>query len=516
MAMLKTKAPLPILGLNVASPGEFIDPRQAPNCQNMEINRQILRKRWGTQAMGASMGERIMDFGALQIGEVVKLLRVGLTKTELWDDVAAAWTDVAGASWTGTEDDIFDFAFPLIGGAKIMAITNGVDPIMKYTGSGNTAALGGTPPKARFMLDYNGYLLLLYIIDGGVTYSGRIQWPDTGDPENWTPGVGSNAGSVDLVDDGKDITGADWFGQYVAVHKESAIYLGYLTQGSGIFQFDRKATGIGTCARETIQNLPDGTQIFLARDGLHLFNGITAPLIPSPIMDEIRETLNPANAFKSKSILVREKDEYWVFMPIGSDTEPQTCYKYNYRLGYAWKDVRANLTAVSSYFKTDDPTWDEDVGTWDAATDRWDDVINLALNPIPVFGDTVGNVTQRNNGATDAGAAIDAFWDSKDFTCQDLGVDEDGRLVRWMEMQVWAKGNSVQMFYSTDGGNTWTESSGSPMTLASDYPSDDAPDYFYFDVLSSRIRFRFRNSNDAESFTIKNFVVKAVPREMRR
>lgn len=514
MPALRIKAPLPILGLNVGSPAEFIDSRQARNCQNMEINRQIIRKRIGTQVLGASLGERVMALRALVLGEQVFLLRLGLTKTELLDVIAGTWSSVAGAAWTGTSGDLFDFTFPLIGGSKVMVMTNGVDAIRKYSGVGNTALLGGTPPKARFTVYYQSYLLLLFVIDSGNNFAQRVQWPDTGNPESWTPGVGSNAGSTDLVEDGEDITGGDLFGQYVAVHKRSSIYLGYLVQGSKVFQFDRRSTGVGTCARDTIQNLPDGTQIFLALDGLHLFNGITAPLIPSPIMDEIRETMNPANAFKAKSILVREKDEYWVFVPIGSDTEAQTCYKYNYRLGYAWKDTRQNLTAVSTYFLTSDSTWDEEVGTWDQASDRWDDVINLALNPIPVFGDTVGNTSQRMDVGADAGTAIDAFWESKDFTCQDLGMDEDGRMARWQEMQVWMKGNTVTLYYSTNGGTSWV--SAGTLTLSADYPSDDAPQYFYFDVISTRIRFRFRNSVSGETFTLKNFVVKARPREMRR
>ena len=53
----------------------------------------------------------------------------------------------------------------------------------------------------------------------------------------WT---GGNSGSVDLVEDGNEITGLNVFGQYVCVHKETAIYLGFLTGTSAIFQFDRR------------------------------------------------------------------------------------------------------------------------------------------------------------------------------------------------------------------------------------------------------------------------------------
>jgi len=116
------------------------------------------------------------------------------------------------------------------------------------------------------------------------------------------------------------------------VHKPSSIYIGHLVSGSAIFQFDRRATGVGTIANNTIVNIPTGEQIFLSKDGLRIFNGITAPLIPAPINDELRRGINPEKIHKAYGILVREKDEVWIGIPIGDLEYGYNIYKYNYKL----------------------------------------------------------------------------------------------------------------------------------------------------------------------------------------
>lgn len=508
--------PLPVLGLDVSKPAEFADPRSSPDCLNMELYRTTIRKRLGTVALGASLGERVMAFGQLQIASTIYVVRVGATKVELLNQNAGTWSTIASAPLTGTTGDRFCFAFPLLSAAKIMTFTNGVDPIRKYTGTGNDAALGGSPPKCKFMIAYRGYLVLAYIVDGGNTYTMRAQWCDTGAPEVWT---GGNAGTIDLLEDEEDITGIGVFGDFITIHKDNSIYVGSLVTTSDIFRFDRKGTGVGAVANDTIKSIPTGEQIFLARDGLHLFNGITAPLIPSPVMDEMREQMNPQYVNKSWGVVVRELDEYWVGVPLGSDVEPTTVYKYNYRTGQVYKDSRSNVCAVSTYITSSQLTWNDKSGQWNSDTTEWNDVIYSALNPTLIFGETGGITTQRNPIYSDNAAAINSFWVSKDFTIADIAQDEMGRLIRWTGIQVWAKGDSVKLEYSTDQGLNWTvipDLDGNlTFALASAYPTDASPLFGYFDVVTSQIRFRFSNSIITSSFTLEKFILYGVPREER-
>ncbi len=510
--MPKLNIPLPSKGLVVDRPGEYVDSRSAINIKNMEFNRAIVRKRVGTSTIGATMAERIQRYFELQVGSTTRLFRIGLAGTEVLNKSTNTWGSVAHAVLTGAVTDQISYAFPLLSGAKIVTFSNGLDPIRKCSISGNTAALGGSPPLARYLQSFGSYLVLAYVIDGGDNFYSRVQWCDTGLPETWT---GGNSGSVDLLEDPEDITGTGVFGNLLTIHKKNSIYVGQLVSTSDVFRFDRKATGVGAVSGATIQNLPSGEQIFLATDGIHLFNGITAPLIDSPIQDELREEMNPAYLYKAQSIYVWELDEYWVCVPIGSDTEPQTVYKYNYRTKQIYKDYRSGLTAMGLFINTTEATWADMDNSWDSETSVWNTVSNLSLSPLVMFGGSTGISTKRSIASNnDAGTAVESIWDTKDFTAEDFGVPDIDRLMRWKGLEVWAKGSGVTVYYSTDGGTTWTLAT--TLTLDSDYPTDDAPLNVYFDVVSSTLRLRFLNSTASESFTLKKYQIDAVPREARK
>lgn len=408
---------------------------------------------------------------------------------------------------TATATDPIDFATPLLSGARVLVFTNFVDNIRKYTGTGNTADLGGSPPKAKYLTEYGAYLVLAHIEDTGTKYRMRVQWCNTGLIEDWT---GTNAGSQDLLEDGNDITGLTTFGNYVCVHKESCIYLGYLVTTSDVFKFDRISTGVGTICNNTVQNLNTGEQIFLARDGIRVFNGTSTTLAAVGVSDEIRESINAEYIEKCWSVVIPEIDEYWVGIPIGSQTSADTVYKYNYKTGQCFKDSRSNITCAGKYQRTTGLTWDDDSGTWDAATDRWDDTSLSSQHYSVVLGDSSGYCQAVNASYNnDNGTAITAYRDTIDFE-----GSEKGKLVRWLGMQLLAKGNTLDVKYSTDAGTTWNDVE--TLTLNSVYPTDASPVYSYFDVVSSKIRFRFYNAVAGETWAIKDFVLEYKEREMRR
>jgi len=501
----KLNIPLPSKGLTVDRPAEYVDSRSTVNTKNMEVNRSVVQKRPGTIAVGSSLGERVQRYFELQVGDSTRLFRVGLTKVEVLNKGTGVWSSVATSPLSGAVTDQVSFAFPLLSGEKIAVYTNGKNNIRKCEITGNDGDLGGSPPLARFVQSFGPYLVLGYITDSGDIFYSRVQWSDTGDPETWT---GGNAGSEDLLDDPEDMTGLGLVSGFLTVHKTNSIYLGQLVTTSDVFRFERKATGVGTIANNTIANIPSGEQIFLASDGIHLFNGVTAPLIDSPIQDEIREEMNPTYAYKSQGVFVKELDEYWCCIPIGSDTEPATIYKYNWRTRQIYKDYRTNLSAIGAFINSNDLSWNDMTFSWDSATIIWNSNVNQSLNPVIIFGDSSGNSTSRTpTSRDDDGDAVESVWDTKDFGGEDFGVADIDAIMRWKGLEIWAKGNTMQVYYSTDGGSAWTLAA--TLDLASDYPTDDAPLNVYFDVKSSRIRFRFFNDESEESFTLKKYQIEA-------
>lgn len=495
---------IPVQGLDSSQPGEFINERNSPNLQNIRVDRSVIRKREGTTVKGTTMSEYIMRGIQFTRQGVNYNVRIGPSKIQYY--TAGAWSNIAGSALTATTSDPVDLATPLLSGQKILTITNYIDNIRKWTGSGNTADLGGTPPKCKYMTQYKDYLVLGYINDGNVRAS-RIQWCDTASPEVWS-GV-NNSGAKDLNDDDEEITAVSLYGEYVAVHKKNSIYLGYLVDTSSIFKFDRKATGAGAISHTSIQTLPTGQQIFLATDGIRLFNGTSSILISSPVTDELRQSINYAYTELAWSLLVEEFNEVWIGVAVGSQTTPDTIYKYNYITGTCHKDYRPNTISAWLFDNVASLTWDEIATSWDSSGLRWDDNSLGTDVPVTMFGGTDGNTTYKdvtvNNDNT---VAINASWESKDFES-----DTKGQICRWQLMEMWAKGNTLDVDYSTDGGQNWTNII--TQTLDSDYPSDDTPDILYFDVWSSKIRFRFRNTEAGQTFYLKQFVISYKPREMR-
>ena len=505
VTLQKQGSMLLIQGLDVSRPAEYISEISSPRTQNFFVDKGILTKRSGTTLYGTSLGSEIMQGTEFVRSGVRYNVRVGLAKIQSYS--GGAWNDIQHISLTGTTDNLIDIAIPLLTGKQILVFTNSIDVLYKWTGSGNTAALGGTPPKGKFVQEYQTYLVVANIT-GGVDIDNRVQWSDTASPETWT---GGNSGAKDLVEDGGDITGMGLFGNYLCIHKLTSIYLGYLVSTSAVFRFERKATGAGACANNTIVNLPTGEQIFLATDGLRIFNGITASVIDSPVNDEIRDGLNATYRHKSWAVLVKELDEVWIGLPIGSQTAGETIYKFNYVKRVTYKDSRSLSCIAWRSGQINFITWDAAVGTWNEQGLPWDDTALSAGTSLIFIGETGGQVTYVNALASaDNSTAINAYWETKDFE------SPDKRICRWMELQLWARGGTIKVEYSIDAGNTWTFMDASPYTLTDSFPLDSAPLICYFDILASKVRFRFSNSGLAETLSIKQFIVGYHPREFRR
>jgi hypothetical protein len=159
------------------------------------------------------------------------------------------------------------------------------------------------------------------------------------------------------------------------------------------------------------------------------------------------------------------------------------------------------------------PAWDdfgEDV-TWDSLDLRWNDISFTTNSDQINIGYSNGYVEKIDNTSLDDnGTTIDAIWDSKDFQ------DSQQRIGRWKRMELWATGETVSVYYSINEGSSWVEMSNSPVTLTNEMPQYDSPIILYFDVVASKIRFRFRNNSTTGGLAIKQFVVGYNPREMRR
>jgi len=392
--------------------------------------------------------------------------------------------------YTGDEDNLFY--------AEIMndlfIVTNYVNPIKKWDATGVMTNLGGNPPKAKFMRKYKDYLVLGYTYDT-MAHPQRVQWCDTGNPESWTIN-NSNAGYIDLAEGADWITGMEILGDRLIVFKERSIYSGYLVGTSEIFNFDIKVSGIGTPTGASIGSLGDEL-IFLGWDNVYAFNGITVEDIGEPIKDELFSIMNSEKIGNCHALVIEELDEYHLFVPSVGSTYPDTEWVYNYIRKTWYRNSRKNISRTGYYQKQSYSTWDTLPGTWDFQTARWDDRVYYSLSPTNLLGDKDGYIYEWDYTLNDEnGSAIDGWFTTKDFTMNDFL-----RRKIWLRLDIYGDGNSVDVDYSTNEGYTWNYLGSVSFNGNYEYQKLD------FRITSEKIRFRFRNNRQGETFKIRKFVL---------
>jgi hypothetical protein len=178
------------------------------------------------------------------------------------DNTSLTWTDVSSAPYSlqPTEFWSFDqFGDNLIaaGGANVDIQT------LTLSGSGNFAALAGSPPRARHVSIVGDFVVLSGLTD----HPGRIQWSGINDSTWWTPDATKLSDWQDFPDGGvvHGVSG----GEYGVVFQDTAIRQMTFAPGSPeIFQFNRISTDRGVLQPLSIARVQTAT-FFLASDGFY-------------------------------------------------------------------------------------------------------------------------------------------------------------------------------------------------------------------------------------------------------
>jgi len=127
-----------------------------------------------------------------------------------FNDITGAVTITSSANniWTYTP---FNDLGIFVGGAP--------NPPIKYNGTGNAAALGGSPISGNFGFSVNGRMF----IGNSTTNPSRIAWSILANPEDWS-GVGSGSSDVQK-NDGDELVGAGILSNdIVLLFKQSSIH----------------------------------------------------------------------------------------------------------------------------------------------------------------------------------------------------------------------------------------------------------------------------------------------------
>lgn len=402
--------------------------------------------------------------------------------------VAIGNTVVKAVDLTGDSDD--QISIVVLPAFDQMIFTNGQDNVKVYDGTdvqdvSNLPSGGNT--QCKIVSVYENHLLLVHTIEGGTAFPQRVRWSDTADPTEWVTG---NAGFNDLYDSEDFCTAAVPLGPYMIIYKErSIVRMEFVGASDKLFNFDTVVSGEGAISLDAVVDV--GTEhIFVGNANVYRYKG---GFNVDPIGDEIWNRLfgkdklvDPTNAFKGICLYIEELDEVWyLFKDTTATTYPNNIARM--RLdngGWSFRSLPIEVSGYGFYQTTTTLKWNELVGSWLAQTFKWGGATTQANSPITMLLSSTGaNQVYSYDYVQldDNGTAIE--WESE---TKEFYHPENKLRTNWLDIR--AKGPSVDIEYSTDGGNSWNAWATCVMTTSYD-------EYrHYKQVVGNRIRFRFKGT----------------------
>lgn len=275
-------------GLNTSDPEYILPLNQSPDMDNLILLDKGFGKRngdsaWNSSAM-VSGSTAIQGLGYIKFNSGTEFLNA-IAGTKFFTDSAmtGTMTDTTGAItitsgtnnlWTPVSYNNLQIWF---GGAP--------DAPFKYSGSGNAAALGGSPPSAQTAFVANNRVFPI----STTANPSRIFWSVLGDPEDYT---GAGSGNADVSkSDGEALQCGILVGADMAIlFKNSSTHLMVLTrQPFPIYQLQK---GVGIAGRNAYA-FANGV-IYFMTPGLRMkstSDGINFTIYPNDI-NNIFDSIN--------------------------------------------------------------------------------------------------------------------------------------------------------------------------------------------------------------------------------
>lgn len=425
---------------------------------------------------------------------------IAVTRTKVYkkESTDASFVDITGATpLTAGFDDWADFTTF----KDVLIITNGVDNVKKWTGSGDIADLGGSPPKAKRCATFQNHVVLAWIDPHEVTpFPQKIQWSDLGLMETW---VGGEAGSLSFVDEATGVLEIMPLRDSLIAYKEDAIYLVDYTGFPFTMQTRRLATGIGPISARIVVDARD-THYFVSSDNQVYKLTLSGPeIVGQAVQFGMFDEMNFQYAHRAFGFLNGPDAEVHFVIPTGGEELPNMDYILNH-LDVKWgrRDLEATAAAPKGARQLTTLTWDDVTSSWDSQTGTWNSAQYAAGANIILHGDTDGLVHKHIGGEVDAnGVAIDCDIESKMFDFGDAGKKK--RLLRLHVHYALAAGTTLSIYILTAPGPEVTPTVNGPYTLVLDGSGDQWVD---INLTATYFGFRFRNNSLGQSFSLTGYV----------
>jgi len=337
-------------------------------------------------------------------------------------------------------------------------VTNNVDRPRKIAPGANLVEFPGLSDvvctAVLCALWFESRLVLYSVVESGTAYPHRVRRSVKGDAEDFT---GAGSGYNDLLEAKGFIVWAEKLKSGVVVYKEHSIlvqsYKGEISTGQ-IYSFDEKTDKVGLLAPKLLVPL-SSKHLFAGKDSFYSFDGVSDPV---PVKDWVNEDIfgkgsnidweNVGGAFGCHE---GESNNAFFFFPSTlSDGYNDICYALECSgEEFHYHEFSKNFSGFGFYYRFDNITWEDLVGSWADQTWRWNDRQLLANAPLMLLGDKDGYVYSYDVIATDD----DGTDISQKMRLPQL--ESFGNKVRIGSIEFSAAGETTNLYYSTDEGRTW-------------------------------------------------------------
>jgi hypothetical protein len=318
-------------GLNSESGALNVAENESPDLQNVDFTTYgSVKQRNGYETLSASLGVDVECDGLYWLETVAiagtttrHAVNVSNGKLYKMDSLDGVWDNITSVTTSITAGEHCDFdTF-----TNVLIATNDVNPPFYWDGATVSAVMVQAPDlaKAKFVTHFQNYSVLANVEDtGGNRYASRFYWSTIKDITTWDA-----ADYIDVApNDGEIITGCKVLGDRLVIYKENSIYLVSFTGDRDIpFVVDKSNSSVGCIAPYSIQATKNG-HVFLARDGMYLFDGQNSYKLSDRINTEYIG-LNRTNIRNSVSMYQHDKNRYWVGVPTSGSSENDRVYTWD-------------------------------------------------------------------------------------------------------------------------------------------------------------------------------------------
>ncbi len=368
---------------------------QTTSLDNVIVRNGYVQGRKGLalwDGISTAAAAQVIGLGAfyVAISASSQLLRMQPTSMQKWNSGTHAWDDITGTALNGTTSDRPNFV-TLTDEGFLVFCNEGHDRPRKYTGSGNTVQLGGTPPFCMTLEGFEGFLMLGNTSSNG-TFNAvgdpiTITFSDVPD-SNWSP---CDANTMVMDESGGEIRRLLRYGKVLLCYKSDCIVQIRFVGGTTRFNRDPLPFDLGLLAPLSAVRIAEFGHIFLATDrNLYSTDGFVVKALPINVQKSLQETMTAARAPYCRGFLDIDHETYHLLYQRNGTTNFDGRLSYNYRTQEFYRGAWTGyeMTAALGYKQTNN-----------SATQL------VAANGID------NKVYEVENGTDDAGTKVSRYYD---------------------------------------------------------------------------------------------------------